>query len=1012
MNMNLRKTHLILLLLLGAQVMLLGQNGSVRGTLINAQQQALIGASVFLEGTQQGTTTDANGAFLLSDLPPKDYQLKLQYLGYLDSTILLKIGPGEQVDLQTITLRENATLLQEVQVTEVLEEGGEEAARLKMLKSNKIENVIGKETIARLPDKNAGEALARLAGVVLSTDQGEGQYVSFRGTPVDWSSTLVNGDRMPIANEEMVGRSLNFSVLPTSLIAYIENTISLTPDYEGDAIGGTANLITKETPQDTILLEFQAGSGYNVKANQPIWNGSLTFGDRYFNNRLGVLAGGSIFSRNWATDNYEIFYGNNNNHSIERLELRKYDGLKTSYGANLKLDFAFNEHNRLYGLGFLGITQDNEFNRKIQFNWVAGVGQSIRTQNIHSILDNRLTGLEFGGNHGNGRWSLDWKVAQYENQFSYGDVPFANGDPRNGYFVIEFEKVVRYNDYLNLDMDGNVTDPNNAFTRLKLLDIDSPVDDYGDPYDKIIPSYDQIVAVKPSDTLFVFNKAYTELNNHVEKDPIVARLDFSYRVSESADYKVGLKFRTKEGNRKLGLDGWVRNPFDPGIIVLDEFNPTFYNNGPDFLSEIGAPYQGLLFPFMSDDQIDGFVDAMGDRIVYLPFGTETPFYKEFVGSSFRYTEDVIAGYAMGNWKLGEKLSVTGGLRWEETFVNITADSVIENVAAMERTLTTIELDRQYRAILPMANLRYQVQKQSLLRLSLTRSFRRPNFNELKPGEPEIHYTHFHVLFGNPQLRPTFSWNGDLSYQHFFGLKGMVMLSVYYKRVKDHIFTSFEAQNLDIASESNQFLVPGGLVSKRYKNAPYANLAGVELTVSRKLDFISPALSDLEIMLNYTYTYSRMKIEAREELQPLPRQAPSLFNFRISYDAERIRANLGLNYRDPYLEELNLFALQDPITGEPTIIQQDSQYDLYMGRNLSLDGSFSYAITPRWSLLMEVNNLLNTPFIVYRGQRERPVQTEWYGPRAQLSLRFNLAGNGFSTHQHSLHQEGGHHNHHH
>ena len=1001
---------ILTLSLVGVSLSLFGQNTLVKGQILGTNRSPLVGATILVVGENLGASSDEQGFFQVDDLTEGNHKLLIQYLGYLDSTLQISLAPGGQLNLGIILLTENTTLLEEIQVTEVLEEGGEEAARLKMLKSNRIENVIGRETIARLPDKNAGEALGRLAGVVLSTDQGEGQYVSFRGTPVDWSSTLVNGDRMPIANEELVGRSLNFSVLPTSLVSYIANTISLTPDYEGDAIGGTANLITKETPKDTLLLEFQAGTGYNVKANQPIWNGSLTYGDRFFKNRLGVLVGGSIFSRNWSTDNYEIFYGNNNNQSIERLELRKYDGLKTSYGANFKVDYALNKNSRIYALGFLGVTQDNEYNRKTQFNWVAGVGQSIRTQNIHSILDNRLTGLEIGGQHGNGPWGIDWKVAQYENQFSYGDVPFSKGDPRNGYFVIEYEKVVRYNDYLNLDIDGNITDPNNAFTRLKLLDIDSPIDEYGDPYDAIIPSYDEIVAVKPADTLFVFNKAYTETNDHVERDPVVARLDFSYRVSPQTDYKVGLKYRTKQGDRQLGLDGWVRNPFDPGTIVLDEFEPTFYNNGSDFLSEIGAPYEGLLFPFLSDDQIDGFVDAMGDRITYLPFGTETPFYKEFIGSSFRYSEDVLAAYAMGNWQLGEKLHLTGGVRWEETFVQITADSVIDNIAEMTRTLTTVELDRQYRAILPMANLRYQIRKQSLLRLSLTRSFRRPNFNELKPGEPEIHYTHFHVLFGNPQLRPTYSWNGDLSYQHFFGLKGMFMVSVYYKRVKDHIFTSFEAQNRDIASESNQFLVPGGLVSKRYKNAPFANLAGVELTVSRKLDFIHPVFEDLELMLNYTYTYSRMKIEARDELQPLPRQAPSLFNIRISYDAERLQANLGLNYRDPYLEELNLFALQDPITGEPTIIQQDPQFDLYMGQNLSLDGSVSYRMNPRWSLLLEVNNLLNTPFVVYRGQRERPVQTEWYGPRAQLSLRFNLAGNEFTDHSH-LHSEGGHHHHH-
>ena len=982
------RQFLLYLVLLWSTIGSYAQNASIKGN-IKGNTDVLIGATILIEETNQGTASDEKGQFEFKRLLAGTYTLQINYIGFQEERISITLKKDEQKDLGQISLKAAATNLEEVQVEGKLEEGGEMSARMKMLKSDRIANVVGEESIERLPDKNAGEALARLAGVVLETDQGEGKYVSFRGTPVDWSSTLVNGDRMPIANEEMVGRSLNFDVLPTSLVAYIENTISLTPYFEGDAIGGTANLITKEIP-DSSKLELQSGYGYNVKARKPIWNGALSYGNRLFGGKIGILAGGSIFTRNWSTDNYEIFYGNNNNHSLERLELRKYNGLKTSYGANAKIDYRINNNHRLYAAGFLGITDDDEFNRVTQFNWVAGVGQSLRVQNRHSILSNELTGIEAGGQHQVGKLGIDWKVAQYENTFQYGPVPFEEGNPSNGFFVVEFEKVVRYNDYLNLDEEGNITDPFNAFTRLKLLDIDSPIpEEYGDPYDRIIPTYDNIVAVKPSDTLFVFNKAFSELNRHVEKDPLVARLDFNYDYSQNIKLRAGLKYRTKEGTRRLGLDGWVRNPLDPGIIVIDEFNPQHYNNEADFLSEIGSPYVGEVPPFLSNEQIDNFIPAMGDRIIYLPFGTNTPFYKEYVGSSFVYEEDVVAAYAMANVKASPRLNITGGLRFEDTDVRIAADSVVDNIAENTREIVQVTLNKRYPAILPMVNLRYQLKERSLLRLSLTRSFRRPNFNELKPAEPEIHYSHFHVLYGNPQLEPTFSWNSDLSIQHFFGLKGMIILSLYYKRVTNHIFSSFEAQDLDIAGESNQFLVPGGLVSKRYKNAPYANLAGAELTISRKLDFIADALRNFELMLNYTYTYSRMRIDSREELQPLPRQAPSLFNLRLSFDSPKFNANLGLNYRDPYLEELNLFALKDPSTGEVTVIQQDSQFDIYMGRNVSMDGSIAWNIHPNLSITLEINNILNTPFIVYRGRRERPIQTEYYGQRGQIGFRYTV-----------------------
>jgi outer membrane receptor for ferrienterochelin and colicin len=48
-------------------------------------------------------------------------------------------------------------------------------------KADNIVSVISSDDIGGLPDKNAAEALARLPGVAVQRDQGEGRYVSVRG---------------------------------------------------------------------------------------------------------------------------------------------------------------------------------------------------------------------------------------------------------------------------------------------------------------------------------------------------------------------------------------------------------------------------------------------------------------------------------------------------------------------------------------------------------------------------------------------------------------------------------------------------------------------------------------------------------------------------------------------------------------------------------------------------------------------------------------------------------------
>ena len=962
--------------------------GGLRGRVF-AENQPLYGASVVLIGTTMGTATDSLGTFRLSSILEGNYTLSLQFIGYEDFTQNITIVSGEVLDLGILSLKADATLLEGVEVVNKLETSTQKAA-LMMLRSERISSVLSAEGIEKLPDRNAAEAIRRMAGVVMESDQGEGRYISFRGTPTDWSSALVNGDRMPVANEEIEGRSLNFDVLPTSLIGLIENNQNLSPDIEGDAIGGSANFLTKEIPANPVL-EMEIGGGYNQKAAAPLWNGSLLFSKKFLDNKLGVLIGGSLYDRNWSTDNYEIFYGNNDNHSIERLELRKYNGQRTTYGGNFKITYDLNTDHQIHALGFIGRMQDNEYNRKSMYNWVAGVGQSIRLQNINNIMNHQLYGGQVGGSHAwNDQLHMNWKVASYHASFEYGDVPFSNGDDRNGYFVIEFEQLVRYRDYLLLDQDGNVTDERNAFTRLKLLDIDSPIDGYGDPYDNIQPIYDPITAVKPSDTMFVFTKAFTEKNRHREQDPIVGQVDFSWKQSSKQTHRFGGKYRYKSGDRRIGFDAWQRNPFDPSIIVYDEFNPQDIPQKSSFLREIDSPYRNNLFQFMDDETMGTFLNTLGDeRLLFLPFNENTPFYNQFVGSSYEYEEQVGAAYWSTAWRPSPKWSFNAGVRAEYTDVQVSADTVIEVIAENTRFLEERRLDRNYWAILPMLNARYAFTDKSQLRLAATRSFRRPNFNELKPGIPEIHYAHFHVLAGNPDLRPTYAWNVDLSYQQFFGLKGYFVVSAFYKYVVDHIFTTFESQDVDNNAVATQFTIPGGITAKRFENAPYANVGGIEVTLLRKLAFLPGFLRHLEVMLNYSYTASAMRIGAREELQPLPRQAKHVFNGRIGYESDRFSANLAVNYRDPFLMELNLFAVKDPNTGQPRVIQQNTDYDAFMGKNLTMDAAITFSLNDRLSLSAEANNLLNTPFVIYRGRRERPLQTEYYGLRGLIGLKYQF-----------------------
>jgi TonB-dependent receptor len=968
------------------------QQGGIRGVVTDGAE-TLPGVVVLVKGSTLTATTDIDGAFNIGKVPAGKQVLVFSFIGFADTEKEIEIKSGEVVDLGEIALKESGSLtLNDVEVKAQMKDG--EAKAINMTKaSSRTVNVISAEGVSKLPDRNAAEALQRLPGVVMERDQGEGRYISFRGTPNDWSSALVNGDRMPVADEESKTRAMKFDIFPASLIEYVVASKTLTPDIEGDAIGGSANFITRSAPADSIL-QINAGIGYNHQAYKPVYNVSAFYGNRLLNGKLGYLIGGSFFHRNWSTDNYQVFYGTNYNQAIQRMELRDYSGTRTTAGANAALEYKFSNYSKVYFKGTYGQMIDDEFNRKTMFNWGTGVGQSIRVQNIHNIMNTAFFGGEIGGSHKTPKGTvLDWRIASYDNRFRYGQVPVKQkNDPRNGYFVIEFEQSVRFTDMLYLDENGNQTDEFNAVEQWKFLDIDSPVDGYGDPDNAIKPTWRTYPYFPPNpvDSMLLFLRAYSETNQTRESDPIVAQLDVEHKFSNRLTVKGGFKARHKTGERKVGLEYWERDPLATPAIVYDSLSPEDLRLNGGFLEELDSPYDDNMFQFFNDDQIDNFIHDQEPNLTYHTFGVNTPYYAQFIGSSYRYSETVAAGYAMADVKITEHLMLIGGLRAEYTLPSVIADSVVEDIANSTRYLVESKSGKNYLALLPMLNLKWELGKKNVVRAAVTRSFRRPNFNEIKPGQPSIDYTNFDLIYGNPDLKPSYAINVDATYERYFGVAGMFSVSGYYKYVTDHIYTSFETASLDGTGISNEFQVPGGIISKKYQNAPKAYTAGVEIQFVRKFDFIKGFMKDFGVSANYTFTDSKMFIDARDEAQPLPRQSRNLFNASVFYENKRLIARVAVNYRDPYLLELNLYATQDPMNpGEVIVFHQDNEYDLFVGKSLTLDAAVSYEVIKNLSLYVEANNLTNTPFTMYRGRPERPVKTEYYSIRALFGIKYEI-----------------------
>ena len=238
--------------------------GVISGRVVDAEHQALPGATIMVEDLHTGVTSDVNGFYTLPNMKPGTYKVKVSYVGYSPKTYVIKLV-GKNVERNIILSEGN-------ELKEVVVNGAFYGQRkaLQMQKENMgVTNVVSADQVGKFPDSNIGDALKRINGINVQYDQGEARFGQVRGTSADLTSVTVNGNRMPSAEGDT--RNVQLDLIPADMIQTIEVNKVVTSDMDGDAIGGEINLVTKNTPSHQVL-NFNVGSGYTWISGKPQWD--------------------------------------------------------------------------------------------------------------------------------------------------------------------------------------------------------------------------------------------------------------------------------------------------------------------------------------------------------------------------------------------------------------------------------------------------------------------------------------------------------------------------------------------------------------------------------------------------------------------------------------------------------------------------------------------------------------------------------------------------------------------
>lgn len=354
--------------------------------------EAITGASVRLENTDKAVLTGLDGAFEIKHPPAGTYTLKVSYLMYkavLKQIVILK----EDNPTLKIYLSESKDKdLSEVIISSKSDGATEKTARRIEQKSLQIVNVVSGRAIEVSPDLTVANVIQRVSGISIErSNSGDGQYAIVRGMDKRYNYTLVNGVKIPSPDNKY--RYVPLDIFPSELLERLEVYKTLTPNMEADAIGGVVNMVMKDAPEklqinanlatgysqlfiDRDFMSFNA-SGINHKspyeihgknyqattsdfpkgtvdytAKHPAPNvvGGLSIGNRYFNDKFGILLAGS-YQNNYRGNN-STFYNTqvvstDKVSSVMSKDERQYSEQVKRYGAHAKLDYVFDKNNKL-----------------------------------------------------------------------------------------------------------------------------------------------------------------------------------------------------------------------------------------------------------------------------------------------------------------------------------------------------------------------------------------------------------------------------------------------------------------------------------------------------------------------------------------------------------------------------------------------------------------------------------------------------------------------------------------
>lgn len=922
----------------GPNVLAQQNSASVRGQVTSADGMPVAGAEVRIKHLPSGAVTrsetGSSGEFSKSGLlVGGPYEIRVvadDYGTEVQDDIFLQAGSQNP---QAIALERIDSIIDRLVVHG--QRLSDQRSITRKRNSEAILDAISADEVGKLPVFNAAEAADFLPGVSLERDQGEGRFITIRGAGSRLNNVTINGVNIGSPSEKGDGRRVPLDIIGGEQIRSIEVIKAVTPDMDAQGIGGTANVET-QSPFDFEGSTFftSAAGGYSEFDDRFSFRGSATGTYRFgADDSWGVLGGISYSERDFQSravtpdDDWEALGVRQPDGTISVADARITDRWRS-----LVTDI---ERERLAG-NFAVETRPNE-NSRYYFRalWSEFNETESRRRSRQTISDEE-DGVNLVDSFSNGVATFSGLRRETELRLERKDKRIftmsAGGENVRGPLTLEYE----------LAYTENILDEPNQNWRFRNSDTSGTFDTR--PFlITLTPDQD---ALNPDD--FAFNRL-KEQKDFLDDETISGALDATWEadfISEGSYLKAGVDIRDRESDQDINA---VRNT-SGDRCTLGQFG---LSAGPRTVNVDGQSFQ--IGPIIDTEALQEFLDADNGCIVVDEDKTDI----ENLIDDFIVEERVFAGYAMGSFEIGDRLTILGGVRVEHT------ENEGSGFEIAEETVETAPISNEgdYTNALPNLHLRYRLGENTQARFAWTNTVGRPALNDLAPrrsveftedpDDPEFFNGSFSD--GNPNLDPFTSSNLDVSFEHYLEDNlGIVSVALFYKDIEDFIVE----ETVDLAGGSSgvdEFTFSGLTFTElrvtRPVNAQDGELLGTELGYTQQWDFLPSFFRNFGTSVNYTYVDGELNLDGRTV--GFPKQSEHIFSVRGFYESEKVEVNITFNRTSEFLDEVGGGPAGDIFINDSERLDLNARYRIGNGvsafvewRNINNEPEREFQATPR------------------------------------------------------------------